>query len=401
MESVIKKYCLEHYTENFKEPNKNLKYHFIVPGGGYTILWDWDSWLTNIATKQFVKDDVTKYERGCILNFLNMINDYGNVPVTVGPDSNPWPVSDNPGNCHKPCLVQHAAFLIKCDNGDAEWLRADYEKLCRFVDYYMRFFRHENGLYFWRDDNAIGVDNDPCTFYRPKCSSASILINCFMYKELEGICYIGNCLGVDTAKYKAEQENLKNSIQELLWDEKDGSFYSADLNLLPIDTGSWLHQGAPRHWDSVIERMGVWSNFLPMWCGIATPEQAERMVKENLLDEKAFWAPYGVRTLSKYEKMYTVAPTNNPSCWLGPIWGVSNYMVFSGLVKYGFTKEATELAEKTVKLFTDDINKTGCMHEFYDPETGEPQCGAGFQNWNMLSIIMEDWLKGEDVIHEF
>ena len=137
----------------------------------------------------------------------------------------------------------------------------------------------------------------------------------------------------------------------------------------------------------------AWSGFMAMWAGIATPEQAERMVKENLLDEKAFWAPYGVRTLSKYEKMYSIKKTGNPSCWLGPIWGISNYMVFDGLVKYGFIDEAKELAEKTLKLFGDDIAKSGELHEYYDPESGEPVNNPGFQNWNLFAIRMGQWLK--------
>ena len=119
------------------------------------------------------------------------------------------------------------------------------------------------------------------------------------------------------------------------------------------------------------------------------------MVKENLLDEKAFWAPYGVRTLSKYEKMYSIKKTGNPSCWLGPIWGISNYMVFDGLVKYGFVKEAKELAEKTLKLFGEDIAKSGELHEYYDPESGEGVHNLGFQSWNLLALNMFDWIKND------
>ena len=94
------------------------------------------------------------------------------------------------------------------------------------------------------------------------------------------------------------------------------------------------------------------------------------MVKENLLDKEAFWAPFGVRSLSKYEKMYTIKKSGNPSCWLGPIWGISNYMVFKGLVKCGFFDEAIKLGEKTVKLFETDIIDSGELHKYYDPESG-------------------------------
>ena len=125
------------------------------------------------------------------------------------------------------------------------------------------------------------------------------------------------------------------------------------------------------------------------------------MVKENLLDEKAFWAPYGVRTLSKYEKMYVIKKSGNPSCWLGPVWGVANYLTWRGLLRYGFIDEARELAEKTVKLFANDLDNCGQFHEYYDPETGEPVHNIGFQSWNLLVVNMDTWLRGETPVAEF
>ena len=399
---ILEEYAQKQYKNMLREPEGYLTHRFIVPGSIYgNDLWDWDSWLTDIALQQFVKEDISEYEKGCVLNFIDHMDKQGRAPIAIQPGVILPEMGKNPVNIHKPCLVQHAAFIIKRSHGDVEWIRPYFGNLKLFIDYYRKNCRHENGIYFWIDDCAIGVDNDPCTFYRPKNSSGSILLNCFMYKELEALCYIGDICGEDVLEYKAEQEYLKEAVRKYCYDEKDGFYYSVDLNLLPIDLNSWLHQGAPRHWDCLLQRIGSWSGFLAMWSGIATPEQAERMIRENLLDEGAFWAPYGVRTLSKYEKMYRVAPTVNPSCWLGPVWGISNYMVFRGLVKYGFEEEARELAEKTYKMFSRDIERCGEMHEYYNPETGEPIINAGFQNWNLLAINMKAWLEGERVVEEF
>jgi putative isomerase len=388
----------------FREPKENLEYKFIVPGSVYNnTLWDWDSWLTNIALSQFVNEDIKEYEIGCILNSLNIMDSKGRVPVYQYPglskeNYEKWGET----NIHKPCLNQHAAFIVKKYNGDAEWLRPHFSKLCKFVDYYNDRCRHEaTGLFFWIDDAAIGVDNDPCTYYRPYRSSGSILLNCFMYKELLSLCYIGDILGVDVSAYKAQSEDLCTAIRTHCYDEKDAMYYSVDFNLFPVNPEQKMHSGAPRNWDCLIQRIGCWSSFLALWAGIATPEQAKRIVKENLLDKDAFWAPYGVRSLSKYEKMYQIRATGNPSCWLGPIWGIANYMVWKGLLKYGFLEEAKELAEKTVKLFENDITESGELHEYYDPESGAPIMNPGFQNWNLLSINMKAWLDGENVVEEF
>jgi putative isomerase len=140
---------------------------------------------------------------------------------------------------------------------------------------------------------------------------------------------------------------------------------------------------------------------MAMWAGIATPEQATRMVNEHFKNEKTFSAPYGIRTLSKLEKMYSVRASNNPSNWLGPIWGISNYMVYKGLLKYNFTSEAKELAEKTIVLFGRDFENNGALHEYYEPETGEPILNKGFQNWNYLVMNMMAWLEERAVIAEF
>ena len=66
-------------------------------------------------------------------------------------------------------------------------------------------------------------------------------------------------------------------------------YYSCDINLRPIDPIVLLHSGAPCHYSTLIQRIGCSSSFLPLWAGIPTKEQAERIVRENLMDEKAFF----------------------------------------------------------------------------------------------------------------
>ena len=99
--------------------------------------------------------------------------------------------------------------------------------------------------------------------------------------------------------------------------------------------------------------------------------------------------------------MYNLGASNNPSNWLGPVWGVSNYMVFRGLQKYGFHEDARALAEKTVRLFGQDLEASGCLHEFYHPDTGEPIMTHGFQNWNFLVLNMIAYLEGRKFVDTF
>ena len=395
--AAILSYAEDNYKKMFREPEGLLKYRFIVPGSCYdNCLWDWDSWLTNIALDKIVgNEDISEYEKGCVLNFLNHIDEEGRMPIVIMPEGTfPEFESGKETNIHKPILAQHALFIVEKD-GDASWIKPYFEKLERYLDYYVRKCRHaETGLYFWIDDCAIGVDNDPCTFYRPLRSSGSILLNCFLYREFQATVELAKQLGMNDKDTKYDQlaKQLKDAIQNHCWDERDGFFYNVDLNLLPVDKEQWLHSGCPRHWSCLIQRIEVWSGFLAMWSGIATKEQAKRMVEEHFRNEKTFCAPYGVRTLSKQEKMYAIIKSGNPSCWLGPVWGISNYMVFEGLVRYGYVEEAKELCKKTIELFGKDILVNGEMHEYYDPETGEGVNNPGFQNWNLLVVNMISWL---------
>lgn len=415
---VIKKYIYKDFKEMYRPAGEALQYPFMTPGSTQyaDVLWDWDSWLSNIALRQILTDtgsaadlkEAEEYERGCVLNFLSYAGIDGWLPIMIDRKSDVQalkPANIYQENMHKPCLAQHAAFLTQQNGGDAEWLRDKFHNLQFFVNGYKNRYRHQaTGLYFWQNDVMIGVDNDPSTYYRPDRSSASIYLNCMMYKELLAMAYLCEALKLNEvgAQYARDAELLKAAVQEHCWDEWTGFFYSVDLNLKPVNTENWAyHGGAPRAWDCVIQRLGVWSGFMAMWAGIATPEQARRMVKDHFSDPRTFNAPYGVRTLSKLEKMYNLKASGNPSSWLGPVWGISNYMTWKGLVDYGFEQEARELAGKSILLFGRDFERNGTLHEYYQPENGEPILNPGFQNWNYLVLNMLNWMDGQKTVSEF
>lgn len=423
---ALKQFIAQDYRGMFRPKGGSFKYPFLTPGSeSYAdVLWDWDSWWSNIALAQVLEDqadaaakkEAVVYERGNILNFLEFTHPFtGWMPIVVarGNGETYRHVSNLNSNMHKPCLAQHAAFLVKRDGGDAGWLREGIEKLMRFVNCYHGHYRHlPTGLMYWKNDHGIGVDDDPSTYGRPDNSCVSIYLNCLMVKEYEALIYLLEQLklGEIAAQYRGDLSKLKAAIHEHCWDEWTGFYYSCDINMESTEKliekmhhqteGFVLHVGRPRAWECLIQRIGVWSGFLALWSGIATREQAERIVNEHFKNEKTFNAPYGVRTLSKLEKMYNLRASGNPSTWLGPIWGISNYMTWSGLLGYGYEAEARELAEKTVRLFGSDLERHGALHEYYQPENGEPVLNRGFQNWNYLVLNMIAWLEGREPVRE-
>ena len=425
---ICRKYIHAEMRGMYRESGGSLKFPFLAPGSNQYLdmLWDWDSWLSDVALRQILlekgtekdRKDALKYEQGCVLNSLSYGDMDGWIPIWIERNAptrdkmlstkNPWK-----SNMHKPTLAQHAAFIIKNMNGDAEWLREDFYTLQAFESRYLNFQQHKaTGLMYWETDEAIGVDNDPSTFFRPNESSGSIFLNALMYKELKAMTYIAECLHQSdiAKKYDSEAEKLLGNIREHCWDKRDGFYYSVDLNLRPIvkpDIDSlkpgmlFFHVGQPRTYDCLIQRFSVWSGFMAMWAGIATPEQAKIIVEKQFKDTSSFNSPAGIRSLSPLEKMYDTRASGNPSSWQGPIWINVNYMVFRGLVKYGYTAEAKELAEKTILLLGRDFERFGALHEYYLPDNGEPVLNKGFQNWNFLVLNMAAWLDNKPVVSEF
>ena len=315
----------------YKQPEGGaLIYPYITPGSRQyaRVLWDWDSWLSDVALRQILADTGTDadrrealtYEQGCVLNYLAYTSlEDGYMPMVVDAESDPAkmkPKDIYSTNMHKPVIAQHAAFITQQNGGDATWLREVFSRIQAFIRNYQEHHRHEaTGLFYWQDDLAIGVDNDPSTFFRPKGSSASIYLNCLMYKELQAMAYLARQLNLTEVanQYSRDAMELIDAVREYCWDEKDGMYYSVDLNLLPY-TGEpqiifgkpfVLHEGAPRDYPCLIQRIGCWSGFMTLWAGIATQEQAARMVKENLLDERTFCA-------HDWRKCTTCAPPTTP-----------------------------------------------------------------------------------------
>jgi putative isomerase len=298
---------------------------------------------------------------------------------------------------HKPFLCNQIC-LISDYIKDYSWVKNYVGQLEKYFEcYYKNYYFENTGLFVWCDDIMIGMDNDPATFGRPKFSTANIFLNSFMVTELKAMAQILQNFGEEPEKeadYLAKAERLVDSIQAECWDKRDKFFYSVDVDIKTRQF-DWFHEGLGVFWKTLPIKVRVWSGFIPMWAGFATKEQAEHMVK-HMFDEETFASDYGITTLAKDEKMFDLSVTNNPSNWLGPIWLVANYVVFRGLMNYGYKKEAKELCDKTVLLLGSDLEKTGSLHEYYDPFTGEPIMNGGFINWNILVINMIDELNGKE-----
>lgn len=383
-----------HFATMQHEPSGVLSYPYLAPGANYSDdLWDWDSYFSALAGIQYLRltgRDAAVFAEFVIGNIRNLLAGQdadGYVPIVRVPAGDvPYTLereSTIPRNQHKPCLASHvhlAAVALGVDR-----VADTGPALARYVGYYIENLRDaETGLFFWADDVMVGVDNDPTVFGRPPASSANLLLNCMMVNELRSLEWLASRIeGLPAASWFREQRRvLAAAINAECWVESEGFYYSVDIGRSSRGGGSY-HLGLPRSWRSVPLRVRLFTAFLPLWCGVATRQQATRLV-EHLTRDEQILAPHGVRSLARDEPMYSVEATSNPSNWLGPAWGVSNYLVAQGLSRYGFRDLSLSLTARFAKMLEHDLQSTGALHEYYDPETGEGVMNPGFLNWNLL-----------------
>lgn len=419
-ERLLREYILSQADTILKEPVHYLKHPFVDPGSVYDgNLWDWDSFwavyaLFNLAENEDVerRNRYIRHAKGNVLNFLDYQMEDGYIPMMVatvdGNASLPEPYLNQKRrqghilNMHKPFLCQQIA-MIGGFSDDYEWIRGDYEKLeAYFKCYDIGYFNAHCSLYVWANDIMIGMDNDPATFGRPHFSTANIYLNAFMVAELRAMAVISEQLGRPKRReyYSAKADALADAIQGECWDPRDRFYYSVDVDIKTRHF-DWFHQGLGVFWKTLPIKIRVWSGFIPLLAGIADSEQASYLALEHAADPVTFNSPYGIASLAQDEKMFNVSATINPSNWLGPIWIVANYVVFRGLMNYGYVAEASELCSKIVRLLGEDLERTGTLHEFYVPQTGEPVMNGGFLNWNLLVLNMIDELNGKPPISRF
>ncbi len=388
-----------------RDPAGSLKHPFLVPGGSYTDqLWDWDSfWITKglLGGRAWMDEalyaKVLQHAQGSWMDFFEAQAANGAIPIMVqGGERDAFGCTEDTGVEHnhaKPVFGQFALDIAKA-TGDFGWIAPYFDGLLRFYGRWTSRYRSRCGLLVWGSDVAVGVDNDPATYGRPEFSSANLLLNCLYIQDLQAAIEIAEALGrpADAERLRGDLEAIKTALLRECWDPIDGFFYSVDVQC--EDRRDYylpgFKQGMAMSWQTLPLKVKTFTGFLPLWCGIATPEQARILVERHLNNGAEFDCSWGVRTLARNERMY--APeinSGNPSNWLGPIWIVANYVVYEGLKRYGFTLEAAILAGKTKGLLTGDLEKTGTLHECYHPDTAVPNFNAGFLSWNVLAPLME------------
>ena len=220
--------------------------------------------------------------------------------------------------------------------------------------------RWESGM----DDNPMwdDVHYDPHTY---TMDMDDVGLNSLYALDAESLAALAAQLGKedDRKAFLADYEKVKQRVREKLWNDADGIYEN-------------------RFWSGEFSKRLSPSSFYPMLAGIATPEQAERMVHEHLLNPKEFWGEYVVPT----------TPRNDPAFadqyyWRGSIWGPTNYLLYHAIDRYGFDGTALEFAQKSYALFMDDWKNNQHDNELYHAWGGSGG-GDTHYTWGALLCLL-------------
>lgn len=344
---------------------EGIKYQFdagqLLTGYAYGEFFDWDLYFENIYLSYY---GITRFCRTNVEAFLDLQELNGFIPRTMGK------VFAKPKQHFKPFLAQ-VALLGSSQTGYFEWLEGVYyQRLKKYLDYWTWFCDYDkNGLAVWNSADHSGMDNQNSRAGNvDQNTSEGVDLNCYLVREFRAMQVIAAKLGKkeDVLFFRNEETKLITKINTVFWDEKDQFYYDRNER-----TGALI-------------RVQSVAGFIPLWLGIAPKERADIIIKKHLLDTTTFWLKYPVASYSKKEPDYYQNIISNECNWRGPTWIPANYMIFHGLLKYGYNKEAKELADKTFNL----VMQEETTREYYNAETGNGLGLNPFWGWSTLGYFM-------------
>ncbi len=345
--------------------------------GGY-VLFDWDTYFAS----EMLSVDNRELAICNAIEITKAVDICGFVPNFI--------CSNNAVSYDRsqPPVGSRAIWTIYERYGDKWLLEYLYPRLLRWNQWWMQEREYE-GLLCWGSTPPNGEDYPEETWAREVSVLECGLDNTWVYDNAGyfldkhvvsyndvglSAMYAMDCIYLEkialelgrkaeARQIRARGEAMKAGIQSL-WCEEDGMFYCKDLK-----TGELVRRIDP-------------TNFYPMMCGAATPEQARRMIDEHLLNEDEFWGEWVIPCTPR-----NVPEFNDNTYWRGRIWGPTNFLVYLGLMNYDCAPVREQLAEKSLKLLMKDWTVRGYIFENWNSVTGvgdDVENSDKFYHWGAL-----------------
>ena len=191
-------------------------------------------------------------------------------------------------------------------------------------------------------------------------------LNLMAINEMNYLAKMAHDLGLEEEALAWEEKSRKMTywLNIRMWDQESGFYYHINR----VDD-SWFFMDRDLRRQEII-------GFLPLWAGAADEEQAEMLVG-TLTDTTKFWRKFGVPTLSADDPWFS--PYVDYCCkWNGPVWLLWDYMVFRGLIDYGYEDRALELADKMLLAAGTQLSKNHNYWESFSPDNEVLNCPTNY-----------------------
>jgi putative isomerase len=218
----------------------------------------------------------------------------------------------------------------------------------------------ESGL-----DNSPMYDDAVYDAATHKLEFADVGLMSMYIADCDALATMADILGeAATANEIRERASRYRAKLATLWNSDAGIFLNKDLH-----TGQFSFRLSP-------------TNFYPLLAKAATPQQAEVMIKNHLLNSKEFWGEWIIPSIARDDPAF-----KDQDYWRGRIWGPMNYLVYLGLRNYDQPEVSRQFAEKSYGLFLQEWKKNGHVHENYNGMTGtgdDVRSSDRFYHWGAL-----------------
>lgn len=358
-----------------------LPYPYVVPGGRFNEMHGWDSYFIELG---LLKHGRISLARNMVDNLIYEVNYYG----TILNANRTYFMQRS----HPPLLTEMVLAYFK-KTKDKKWLKTTLPAIKRLYKYWMtpphlikeiglsRYYAggvgptpeelpsyYEKVRHYYQNTN-VG-DYDKKLFYDPTQNQltplfyiadrtvresgfdisakfgpfgagildyASVDLNVLLYQMEKQTSEIYQILNDKPAaeQWLQRAEKRAELINKYMWNESLGYYF--DYNFKTHYLRPYVYA----------------TTFYPLWAGIASKEQANRIVANlpNLL------AKGGIVTSAYRPKSQWDAPFG---------WAPFQYFAVKGLLNYGYQQAAQEIAKRFIGIVNSNFEKTHLLFEKYD-----------------------------------
>jgi alpha,alpha-trehalase len=372
-----------------------------APGSVYQFMFGWD---TDFASRALMLQGKVDQARNHLLNYFFMIDRYGYMPNANSKDLTTR--SQTP-------LVADTTWRYYLATKDRDLLHQAYPRLKHNYREYWTAPHHQTpiGLATNRDlgdpslaprlaaEAETGLDWTPI-YAGDVRRCAPLITNCALVRYTNTLAKIAQAIGEDgEAKSFCEESRKRASrIRQYCWNEARGFFVEYDYV-----AGQQL---------PCLSDCALWT----LWSGVATREQAKRLVGH--LDrieqtfglsctDKAYPTPSPEADYEPSDQLAPdgISPANDrtataiggaaPLQWMFPAgWAPSHVIAVEGLDAYGYTSDAKRITSKFLGLLISQYERTGHLWEKYNVVDGSldlPNARSGniwMRGWTAAAVVM-------------